>query len=72
MQKSIDENRIVDYPQGDHIIAGMPAIDSLNEMKAFLQKLVKERQQLSIHTVEEGKIAKTFQNAAKLSPKPAK
>lgn len=56
----------VDYPQGDHIIAAMPTIDSLLEMEAFLQKLVRERQQLSIHTVEEGAIPKTFQNAAKL------
>ena len=62
----------VDYPQGDHIIAGMPVIDSVNEMKAFLQKLVKERQQLSIHTIEEGKVAKIFQNGTKLIPKPAK
>lgn len=62
----------VDYPQGDHIIAGMPAIDSVNEMKTFLQRFVKERQQLSIHTVEEGKVPKTFQNAAKLVPQPAK
>ena len=62
----------VDYPQGDHIIAAMPVIDSVNEMKAFLQKLVKERQQLSIHTIEEGKIEKIFQNAAKLVPPPAK
>jgi len=61
----------VDYPEGDHVIAAMPVIDSINEMKSFLQKLVKERQQLSIHTVEEGKIAKTFQNAVKLSPKSA-
>ncbi|MFC4312020.1 alpha/beta hydrolase [Steroidobacter flavus] len=62
----------VDYPQGDHIIAAFPSIDSMYEMKAFLQKLVKERQQLSIHTVEEGKVPKTFQNAAQLLPKPAK
>lgn len=62
----------VDYPQGDHIIAGLPAIDSVNEIKSFLQKFVKERQQLSIHTVEEGKIAKIFQNAARLVPQPAK
>lgn len=58
----------VDYPQGDHIIAAMPLIDSVNEMKAFLQKQVKERQQLSIHTIEEGKIEKIFQNATKLIP----
>lgn len=62
----------VDYPQGDHIIAAMPVIDSVNEMKAFLQKLVKERQQLSIHTIEEGKIEKIFQNVAKLIPAPGK
>lgn len=61
----------VDYPQGDHILAALPSIDSTLEMKAFLQKLVKERQQLSIHTVEEGKIAKIFQNADKVVPKPA-
>ena len=56
----------VDYPQGDHLIAGMPVIDSINEMKSFLRRFVKERQQLSIHTVEEGNIPKIFQNAAKL------
>ncbi|HET9161219.1 MAG TPA: hypothetical protein VFN88_11470 [Caulobacteraceae bacterium] len=56
----------VDYPEGDHLIAGMPAIDELNEMQAFLEKLVKQRQQVSIHTVEEDKIAKNFANAAKL------
>lgn len=61
----------VDYPQGDHIIAGLPVIDSMNEIESFLQKLVKERQQLSIHTVEEGKIAKTFLNGAKLVPQPS-
>lgn len=62
----------VDYPQGDHIIAALPSLDSTLEIKAFLQKLVKERQQLSIHTVEEGKVAKTFENAVKVVPKPAK
>lgn len=62
----------VDYPQGDHIIAGMPFYDSLHEMEAFLEKLVKQRQQLSIHTVEEGKVTKTFQNALKLKPQSEK
>lgn len=62
----------VDYPQGDHLIAGLPAIDELNEMDAFLEKLVKEHQQVSIHTVEEDKIPKIFANAAKLLPPPAK
>ncbi len=62
----------VDYPQGDHMIAGTPFMDSVNEIKAFLQKLVKERQQLSIHTVEEGKVAKSFENLLKGLQKPAK
>jgi acetyl esterase/lipase len=55
----------VDYPEGDHIIAGTPVGDSVNEMKAFLQKLVKEKQALSIHMVEDGKPAKTFGNFMK-------
>ncbi|RQV65695.1 hypothetical protein DF018_23105 [Burkholderia cenocepacia] len=60
----------VDYPQGDHIIAGTPMIDSLNEMDAFLEKLVKERQQVSIHTIEEDRVPKTIVNAAALFPRP--
>lgn len=62
----------VDYPEGDHIIAALPASDSRKEIEAFLQKLVREKQQLSIHTVEEGKIAKIFQNVGKLIQQPAK
>jgi pimeloyl-ACP methyl ester carboxylesterase len=58
----------VDYPQGDHIIAAMPMIDGLKEMDAFLQRLVKERQQVSIHTVEESAVPKIFQNVTKLIP----
>jgi hypothetical protein len=60
----------VDYPEGDHLIAGLPFADQRNEMQSFLQRLVKERQQLSIHTVEEGTVTKTFGNAAKLLTKP--
>lgn len=62
----------VDYPEGDHIIAALPAHDSRKEIEAFLQKLVKERQQLSIHTIEEGKVPKIFQNVGKLIPQTAK
>lgn len=62
----------VDYPQGDHIIAGTPATDSTNEIKAFLQKLVTERQQLSIHTIEEGKPAKTIEVFLKMLSEKAK
>ena len=60
----------VDYPQGDHVIAGMPMIDALNEMDAFLERLVKEHQQVSIHTVEEDKVPKNFTNAAVLLHRP--
>jgi hypothetical protein len=56
----------IDYPQGDHIIAGAPAIDCWHEIAAFLQKMVKERQELSVHTIEHGKVPKNFGNAAKL------
>jgi len=59
----------VDYPQGDHVIAGTPFTDSTLEIKAFLQKLVKEKQQLSIHTIEEGKVPKTFGTFLKLLQK---
>jgi pimeloyl-ACP methyl ester carboxylesterase len=58
----------VDYPQGDHIIAGMPMIDALNEIDAFLARLVDGREQVSIHTVEEGAVPKTIENVAKLVP----
>lgn len=60
----------VDYPQGDHIIAGTPVMDAMNEMDTFLQRLVKERQQVSIHTIEEAKEPKTFENFLKQLPKP--
>lgn len=52
----------VDYPQGDHLIAGIPWSDSLKEMEAFMQKLVKEKQKLSIHTVEEGMPPKNLES----------
>ena len=50
----------------------VPFVDSSNKMQAFFDKPVTERQQLSIHTVEEGKVAKTFGNAAVLVPPPGK
>lgn len=50
----------VDYPEGDHVVAATPTIDCQFEIAAFLQKLVKERQQVSIHTVELDKTPKTF------------
>jgi hypothetical protein len=35
-------------------------MDCQREMQALLEKLVKQRQQISVHTVEEGKNPKTF------------
>ena len=55
----------IDYPEGDHVIAGTPVIDCRHEMAAFLEKLVKERQQLSVYTVEQAKTPKTFGNLLK-------
>lgn len=57
----------VDYPQGDHIIAGMPLVDELNTIETFLNRMVRGKMQLSIHTVEEGAIPKIFANAKRLS-----
>lgn len=56
----------VDYPEGDHIVAATPTIDCRHEIAAFLDKLVKERQQVSVHTVEHAKTPKTFDNFLKL------
>lgn len=50
----------VDYPDGDHVVAATPTMDSQHEMQAFLDRVVKRRQQISVHTVEEGKPPKTF------------
>lgn len=52
----------VDYPQGDHVVAGSPVVDCRHEIEAFLQKLVHERQEVSVHTVEEDRIPKNFAN----------
>jgi len=47
-------------------VAASPTIDCQYEIAAFLQKLVKERQEISVHTIEEAKIPKTIFNASKL------
>lgn len=53
----------VDFPEGDHILAALPLIENRYEIAAFLQKLVTERQEMSVHTVEHDKMPKTFGNA---------
>src|SRR5215207_9975567 len=40
----------VDFPEGDHLVSGAPMVDNRREFESFLQKLVKDRQQVSIHT----------------------
>lgn len=55
----------VDYPEGDHVIAGTPLLDQKLEMQSFLQKLVRERQELSIHTVERSKTPKNIESFSK-------
>lgn len=56
----------VDYPQGDHAISGSPMIDQRKEIEAFLQKLVREGEQASIHTIQEDKVPKTLGNFFKI------
>lgn len=55
----------VDYPEGDHVIAGTPFADCQCEIDAFLEKFVKQRQQASIHAVVHEKNPKTFGNLLK-------
>lgn len=50
----------VDYPQGDHIIAGTPLIDQRLEMQAFLEKFVHKQEKSSIHTIEISKSPKSL------------
>ncbi|MFO0898694.1 MAG: alpha/beta hydrolase [Pirellulales bacterium] len=52
----------IDYPEGDHVVAATPATDCRHEIDAFLQKLVKQHQQSSVHTIEHNKIPKTFRS----------
>ena len=47
-------------------MSASPLIDNRDEVAAFLQKLVKERQQISVHTIEDDKIPKTFGNFVRL------
>lgn len=56
----------VDLPDADHVVAVAPMLEYRNEIAAFLTKLVREKQQLSVHTVERGKVPKIFQNFGQL------
>lgn len=56
----------VDYPEGDHVVAATPVIDNRYEFAAFLQKLVRDREQVSVHTVVDDKTPKTLGNLLKL------
>jgi hypothetical protein len=56
----------VDFPEGDHVLAALPTFDNRREIESFLQKLVRERQQISVRMVEDGKFPKTFENIKRL------
>lgn len=56
----------IDLPEADHTMALAGLIDYRSEVEAFLTKMVAEKQDLSVHTVEHGKVAKTFGNMATL------
>ena len=56
----------VDFPEGDHALAAIPTFDNRHEIESFLQKLVRERQQISVHTTEAAKVPKTFGNLKQL------
>jgi dienelactone hydrolase len=61
----------VDYPEGDHVVSGTPMFDCEQEMAAFLQRMVKDREKISVHTIEHSKTPKTFGNFLKSKIKEA-
>lgn len=51
----------VDYPEGDHVLAALPLITRQLEIRAFLERIVRDRQELSIHTVELSKVPSSLE-----------
>lgn len=51
----------VDYPQGDHVLAALPLMNRQSEILAFLDRLVINGEELSIHTVEEATVPSSFE-----------
>ncbi|MGP4753683.1 alpha/beta hydrolase family protein [Agrobacterium pusense] len=51
----------VDYPEGDHILAALPLLTRQLEIQAFLERMVRDREELSIHTIEHSKVPSTFE-----------
>ena len=56
----------IDLPDADHTMSFAGMVDYRSEMEAFLTKMVWEKQEISVHTIETGKVNKTFTNLAKL------
>ena len=56
----------IDVPEADHVMSFAGLVDYRSEMEAFLTKMVWERQEISVHTIEKGKVTKTFGNLAAL------
>lgn len=51
----------VDYPDGDHVLAALPLINRQLEIRAFLERMVRDGEQLSIHTVEHSRFPSSFE-----------
>jgi hypothetical protein len=54
-----------DYPEGDHVIAALPLLTRQLEIQAFLERFVRDRQELSVHTIENSKYPSTFEGMIK-------
>lgn len=50
-----------DYPEGDHVIAALPMMTRRLEIRAFLERFVRDGEALSIHTVEQSAIPSSFE-----------
>jgi len=55
-----------DLPGADHVVSMAPMYDNLQEVSSFMEKFVRDKQPLTIHTVEESKTPKNFANLIKL------
>lgn len=50
-----------DFPEADHAISMIPMFENRAEIMTFLKKFVKDKEELSIHTVEKNKVVKNFE-----------
>lgn len=57
----------VDYPEGDHVLAALPLTNRKYEMRAFLERMVRDKEELSIHTEELSTHPSTFEQFLKMA-----